>query len=80
MPRARSLDEALASLVHGPRQQGTPAGSLAGKVVLGWGRQNRVTLPSQATTANALFPDATLHGSRPAGTSPTGTSRPRQHG
>ena len=58
---ARSLDEALASLIHGPRQQGAPAGSLAGKVVLGWGRQDRVTLPSQATTANALFPDAILH-------------------
>lgn len=58
---AKSLDEALASLVHGPKQQGVPAGSLNGKVVIGWGRQDKVTLPSQAKTAVSLFPDAALH-------------------
>lgn len=56
-----SLDDALESLVKGPRQQGAPAGTLRGKLVLGWGRQDRVTLPSQATRALELFPDATLH-------------------
>jgi pimeloyl-ACP methyl ester carboxylesterase len=56
-----SLDEALSSLVHGPKQQGAPAGSLQGKVVIGWGCQDRVTLPSQARRATELFPDARLH-------------------
>lgn len=58
---AKSLDQALESLVRGPKQQGAPAGSLNGKIVIGWGRQDRVTLPSQAKTAITLFPDATLH-------------------
>lgn len=58
---AQGLDEALHSLVHGPRQQGAPAGSLNGRVVIGWGRQDRVTVPSQAERALELFPDATLH-------------------
>ncbi|MBC7595828.1 MAG: alpha/beta fold hydrolase [Kineosporiaceae bacterium] len=58
---AKSLDEARESLVHGPKQQGAPAGSLRGKMVIGWGRQDKVTLPSEARTATALFPDATLH-------------------
>jgi len=29
--------------------------------VIGWGRQDRVTLPRQAERATALFPDAQLH-------------------
>ncbi len=58
---AASLDEVLADLVHGPRQQGAPAGSLKGTVVIGWGRQDLVTLPSEAGRAAGLFPDATLH-------------------
>lgn len=55
-----SLDDALRSLVTGPKQQGAPAGSLRGRLVLVWGKQDRVTLPSQARTAAGLFPDATL--------------------
>lgn len=58
---SKSLDEALSALVHGPRQQGAPAGSLKAKLVIGWGRQDKVTLPSQAARATQLFPDATLH-------------------
>lgn len=58
---SRCLDEVLTSLVNGPKQQGAPAGSLNAKVVIGWGRQDRVTFPSQATRALELFPDATLH-------------------
>lgn len=58
---SKSLDEALSSLVHGPRQQGAPAGSLKGTVVIGWGRRDKVTLPSEADRATQLFPDATLH-------------------
>lgn len=56
-----SIYEALADLVHGPRQAGAPAGSLKGPVVIGWGRQDLVTLPTEAWRAARLFPDATLH-------------------
>jgi pimeloyl-ACP methyl ester carboxylesterase len=59
--RASRLDEALHALVHGPKQQGAPAGSLKSSVVIGWGRNDRVTPPSQATRAAELFPDARLH-------------------
>ncbi len=44
-----------------PLQLGAPAGSLPGPVVIGWGRHDRVTVPSQAETATRLFPDARLH-------------------
>jgi pimeloyl-ACP methyl ester carboxylesterase len=47
--------------VHGPKQQGAPAGSLRGRVVIGWGRNDRVTAPSQAKRATQLFPDASLY-------------------
>jgi pimeloyl-ACP methyl ester carboxylesterase len=56
-----SLDEALDSLAHGPKQEGAAAGTLNGKVVIGWGRQDKVAVPSEAARATELFPDATLH-------------------
>ena len=56
-----SLDEARRSLIEGPVQQGAPDGSLAGTVVIGWGRKDRVTVPNQAATAQKRFPDAMLH-------------------
>ena len=56
-----SLDEAMHALVHGPKQRGAPAGSLRGRVVIGWGRNDRVTAPTQAERATQLFPDASLH-------------------
>ena len=56
-----SLDAALNSLAHGPDQAGAPAGSLPGRVVIGWGRQDKLLLPSQARTAVERFPDADLH-------------------
>ena len=55
-----SLDEALDALVNGPSQAG--AETTKGRVAIGWGRQDRVTLPSQATTALERFPTATFHG------------------
>jgi pimeloyl-ACP methyl ester carboxylesterase len=58
--RSPSLDEALDSLIRGPKQQGAPRGSLKGSVVIGWGRNDRVTFPSQARRAQELFPDASL--------------------
>ena len=56
-----SMDAVFHSLVHGPLQEGAPAGSLPGPVVIGWGRQDRVCAPSQAQRAVELFPDASLH-------------------
>ncbi|MGH3800391.1 MAG: alpha/beta fold hydrolase [Pseudonocardiaceae bacterium] len=58
---APSFDAALDALIDGPLQQGAPAGSTPGPVVIGWGRNDRVTLPSQAERASRLFPDAQLH-------------------
>lgn len=59
--RATRLDEALQALVHGPKQAGAPAGTLPARVVIGWGRNDRVTVPRQAARAQELFPDAALH-------------------
>jgi pimeloyl-ACP methyl ester carboxylesterase len=59
--KSASLDAALDALIHGPKQQGAPSGSLNGLVVIGWGRKDLVTVPSQARRAQQLFPDATLH-------------------
>jgi len=56
-----SFDAALDSLVHGPSQQGAPAGSLNGPITIGWGRRDWVCLPRQAERAIRLFPDARLH-------------------
>jgi pimeloyl-ACP methyl ester carboxylesterase len=58
---ASSLDPALAALAKGPKQQGARQEELLGKIVIGWGRQDRVTLPSQARTATERFPGAHLH-------------------
>ncbi len=55
-----SLDEALRSLVKGPLQAGAPAGASPGRITIGWGRRDRVTLPRQADRAASLFPDATI--------------------
>jgi pimeloyl-ACP methyl ester carboxylesterase len=59
--RSTSIDDAFRALVDGPKQDGAEAGSLKARTVIGWGRKDRVTTPSQARTATARFPDATLH-------------------
>ncbi len=56
-----SFDEALTSLIKGPLQEGAPAGSTPGRVVIGWGRKDRVCFPSQADLAMRRFPGAELH-------------------
>lgn len=56
-----SFDAALAALARGPLQGGAAAGSTPGRVLIGWGRKDRVTLPSQAARAIELFPGAELH-------------------
>lgn len=53
-----ALDETLQALVDSGPQLGGPT---PGRVVLGWGRRDRVTLPRQAARAQAAFPQATLH-------------------
>lgn len=58
---APSFDAALDALVDGPLQQGAPSGSTPGPVVIGWSRNDRVTLPSQVERVSRLFPDAQLH-------------------
>ncbi|GAA1459886.1 alpha/beta fold hydrolase [Williamsia maris] len=59
--KATSLRDALNALVDGPLQEGAPAGTTPGRVTIGWGRQDRVTLPKQAARAQAAFPDSELH-------------------
>lgn len=58
---ATRLDEALEALVRGPVQEGAPAGSTPGRVAIGWGRRDLVTVPGQVLTARTKFPDASLH-------------------
>ncbi|MEJ7703195.1 MAG: hypothetical protein WKF47_05875 [Geodermatophilaceae bacterium] len=45
-----SLDAALRSLVKGPRQKGAPAGTLQGRVVIGWGRNDKVSVAEPGAT------------------------------
>jgi len=52
---------ALNALTKGPKQQGAPAGTVPGRVTIGWGRRDLVTVPRQAARAMELFPDAVLH-------------------
>ncbi len=52
---------AMDALTKGPKQAGAPAGTAPGRVTIGWGRRDLVTLPRQAARATELFPDAVLH-------------------
>lgn len=67
LPDVRGLADAPATkaamdaLTKGPKQQGAPAGTLPGRVTIGWGRRDLVTVPRQAARATQLFPDAVLH-------------------
>ena len=67
LPDVRGLAEspatgaALNALTKGPKQQGAPKGTVPGKVTIGWGRRDRVTVSKQAARATDLFPDAVLH-------------------
>ena len=57
---APSFDALLRSLARGPAQQGVPAGTLRQRILIVWGRQDRVCLPRQAARAMGCFPDARL--------------------
>lgn len=52
---------AMDALTKGPKQQGAPLGTVPGRVTIGWGRRDLVTVPRQAHRAVEAFPDATLH-------------------
>ncbi|MGJ9407424.1 alpha/beta fold hydrolase [Nesterenkonia aurantiaca] len=58
---APATDAAMDALTKGPKQQGAPLGTAPGRVTIGWGRRDLVTVPRQAHRAVAAFPDATLH-------------------
>lgn len=58
---APSTGAAMDALTKGPKQQGAPAGTVPGRVTIGWGRRDLVTVPRQAARATELFPDAVLH-------------------
>jgi pimeloyl-ACP methyl ester carboxylesterase len=53
--------ELLDQLAHGEVQRPAPKGSIPEPLVIGWGRQDRVCLPSQSTLALEKFPDARLY-------------------
>ena len=67
LPDVRGLADAPATgdvmdaLTQGAKQRGAPAGTVPGRVTIGWGRRDLVTLPRQAQRAIAAFPDAVLH-------------------
>ena len=54
-----TFDELLRRLAFGPPQAGPAANGAS--VVIGWGSEDRVTLPRQADRALDRFPEATLH-------------------
>ena len=58
---AQATSAAMDALTKGPKQQGAPAGTVPGRITIGWGRRDLVTVPRQAGRAVEAFPDATLH-------------------
>lgn len=61
LARSPSFHPLLHALVHGPGQEGIPAGQAPGPITVGWGRQDRICLPRQAARVMRAFPDAQLH-------------------
>lgn len=55
-----TFDALVADLASGPEQKG-PAADPDRRIVIGWGRHDRLCLPRQAARATAAFPSATLH-------------------
>ena len=54
-----TFDSLVNDLSSGPEQTG-PAAKSTGRVVIGWGRHDRLCLPRQAARAKAAFPSAEL--------------------
>lgn len=55
-----TFDALVHDLATGPEQIG-PAADRTGRIVIGWGRHDRLCLPRQAARAKAAFPSAELH-------------------
>jgi pimeloyl-ACP methyl ester carboxylesterase len=55
-----TFDALVQDLAEGSEQQG-PAAPGSGPVTIGWGCQDRLCLPRQATRAQEAFPTANLH-------------------
>lgn len=55
-----TFDALVHDLATGPGQEG-PAADPAQRIVLGWGRHDRLCLPRQAARAQLAFPSAVLH-------------------
>ena len=55
-----TFDALVNDLANGPEQTG-PAAASTGRIVIGWGRRDRLCLPRQAIRAKAAFPSAELH-------------------
>lgn len=55
-----TFDALVNDLANGPEQTG-PAADATGRIVIGWGRHDRLCLPRQAARAKAAFPSADLH-------------------
>lgn len=55
-----AFDAALDDLVHGAPQLGLAAGGARGRLTIGWGTRDLVTLARQAPRALRRFPDAEL--------------------
>lgn len=60
LSRTPTFDALVHSLATGPEQIGPAAGG-TGRVVIGWGKHDRLCLPRQAARAQAAFPEAKLH-------------------
>lgn len=65
-----TFDALVDDLAQGPEQTG-PAAQSTGRIVIGWGRQDRLCLPRQATRAKAAFPSAELRWFESSGHFPT---------
>lgn len=55
-----TFDALVRDLADGPEQAG-PAADPSRRLVIGWGKHDRLCLPRQASRAIAAFPSATLH-------------------
>ncbi|MDQ3321122.1 MAG: alpha/beta fold hydrolase [Acidobacteriota bacterium] len=55
------FDELLYNLAYGEEQKGAPRGSIRHPLIIGWGRRDRVCMPSQSKLALEKFPDAQLY-------------------
>jgi pimeloyl-ACP methyl ester carboxylesterase len=56
----QTFDALVIDLANGPEQTG-PAADPSHRIVIGWGRHDRLCLPRQAARARAAFPSAELH-------------------